>query len=81
MNQYIKALCSDEVLYAEYLEQFSRTVPYHDNTGYIYSAYGTTPILGDELTMCGVSAYIPRESLPITKSYYQKTAWYDFISH
>ncbi len=81
MNQYIKALCSDEVLYAEYLEQFNRTVPYHDNTGYIYSAYGTTPILGDKLTMCGISAYIPRESLPITKSYYQKTAWYDFISH
>ena len=78
MNCYMKALCTNEALYEEYLQQFNKTVIFNDNTDYIYSQYGEIPVLGERMELCGVSAYIPREELPVTKNYYDNTDWAKF---
>ena len=80
MNQYIRALCNDDALYDEYMEQFNKTVLYKNNTQSIFSTYGRVNILADELDLCGVSTYIQRDHLPITKQYHQATKWWQYIS-
>ncbi len=88
MMSYFSLAAANEELLENFRSAFDKAVVYSDHTSRIYAELGSgpnkgtgkagyiTPVSPDGiLSLCGVNCYIPRSHLPVTKSYWEQTAW------
>lgn len=88
MMSYFSLATLDEELLENFRNAFSKAVVYSDHTSRIYAELGSgfstgtgkagyvSPVSPDGiLSLCGVNCYVPRDYLPVTKSYWEQTAW------
>lgn len=65
-----------QTAFADFQAALAATVIHQNHTPHIYSALGTGGgAFFDVTDMCGVSSYIPRDWLPVTRAAYYATEW------
>lgn len=87
MMSYISLAAPSPELFNGFVEAFEKAVVYSNHTTSIYAELGSYPkgtgragyvssVSPDGvLSLCGLNCYIPREHLPVTKSYWEQTEW------
>ena len=87
MMSYFSLAAPNEELLENFRSAFSSAVVYSDHTSRIYAELGSgskktgkagyvSSVSPDGiLSLCGVSCYVPRDYLPVTKSLWEQTAW------
>lgn len=81
LTSYLRNITEDSsdaarMAFADFEATLAETVIYQKHTPQIYSALGTGGgAYFDATDMCGVSSYIPRDWLPVTRAAYYATEW------
>lgn len=87
MVSYFSLAAPTEELFDNFKSAFDKAVVYSGHTSKIYAELGSgwvgtgkagyvSSVSPDGvLSLCGVNCYVPRASLPVTKSYWEQTAW------
>ncbi|MBO5903406.1 MAG: hypothetical protein J6Q40_05385 [Tidjanibacter sp.] len=81
MMSYFSLAAPDMELLDNFRNAFNKAVAYSDHTARIYAelsgraGYVSSVSPDGILSLCGVNCYVPRDHLPITKSYWEQSAW------